>query len=35
MRVCRRMAIFFNEKADLFILPFLDRSDHVKLSMGK
>ena len=31
----KKMAIFFNERADVFILPFLDRSDHLKLALRK
>ena len=29
------MQMFLNEKADVFLLPFLERSDMVKLSMSK
>ena len=31
----KRMEIFWSSKADLFLLPFLDRSDMMKLSMSK
>jgi len=35
LTIFKKMAIFFNERADTFILPYLDRSDHLKLSLGK
>jgi hypothetical protein len=35
MTLQQQMEMFWNEKADIFLLPFLDKSEQIKLSMSK
>ena len=35
MNLSQRMDMFWNESADKFLLPFLEKSAQIKLSMGK
>lgn len=35
MNLSQRMDMFWNESADKFLLPFLEESAQIKLSMGK
>ena len=35
MNIGQQMQMFWNEKADKLLIPFLDKHDQIKLSMSK